>query len=687
MNNDLKREHQELLEEIRIGSLATSDMPITEFFNLFSKASAENGDTPDLEYCPVLKESVGGYRLDGYAFDFSEENGAESGDFYIAVCDYRQDQVLTTVNNADIDKAVNGVIRFFKSTAEKKFILNLEEASPAYQLAVLLHQLRSKIRRLRVILLTNGHLRLRKNVFEPRDLDGVFLHVNVLDIERYSKITSIGREQIEIDFEDGMGGSIECLPAFVDDTSYKSYLFAIPGIVLANIFSIFGNRLLEQNVRTFLQAKTKVNKGILNTIAKEPGMFFAYNNGVTATASEVDTCRLPNGALAINKIRDFQIVNGGQTTASLLYAKDEMKLSLDHVHIQVKLSVVGEERLGEIVPKISEYANTQNKVSIADLASNSPAQIRIERLSKEIQAPQRAGELHSSKWFYERARGQYKSLFAYKTKSEKTKLELVYPKSQVIDKTDLGKFELSFDGMPHIVSLGAQKCFAKYSELIMKKNILELTDVWFKRAIAKSILFKTLDRAVANEDWYRANKAGKSQTITYTLAACADGFRACGYQIDLDRIWRDQEVSEQLLSWLLKEAKKVHSILNNNYPIVGHISEFAKREFCWTTYIRGKAGQPSQIDLRFGVALEEYLSSESQGKKEGKFNQQVDFDIALTQLMSRAAEFRILAEKAKLASPNNMSALNKLASGKNFSLTSAEKNALKYLLERLEVEY
>lgn len=510
--------------------------------------------------------------------------------------------------------------------------------------------------------------------------------MNVLDIERYTKITSIGREQIEINFEDGMGGAIECLPAFVDDHSYKSYLFAIPGVVLANVFSVFGNRLLEQNVRTFLQAKTKVNKGILNTIAKEPGMFFAYNNGVTATASEVDTCRLPSGALAITKIRDFQIVNGGQTTASLLYAKDEMKLLLDHVHVQVKLSVVGEERLGDIVPKISEYANTQNKVSIADLASNSPAQIKIERLSKEVQAPQKAGDLHSSKWFYERARGQYKSIFSYKTKAEKAKIELIYPKCQVIDKTDLSKFELSFAGMPYIVSLGAQKCFAKYLEILTKKNIMELTDLWFKRAIAKSILFKSLDQAVAKEEWYRANKAAKSQTITYTIAACADGFRSCGYHIDLDRIWREQEVSEQFLAWLLKEAKAVHSILNNNYQVVGHISEFAKREFCWTTYVRGKAGKPSQTDLKFGVSLEDYLSNVTQEKKDRKSNQEIDFDIALHKLVSRAAEIKILAVKANLASPKNISALNKLASGNSFSLTLAEKNALKYLLERLEID-
>jgi hypothetical protein len=264
-------------------------------------------------------------------------------------------------------------------------------------------------------------------------------------------------------------------------------LFAIPGTVLADIFAAYGNRLLEQNVRTYLQAKTSVNRGILKTISEEPSMFFAYNNGLTATASLVRTASKHDGSLAITYIKDFQIVNGGQTTASILYARDGLKYDLSSVFAQVKLSVVEETKLEEIVPKISEYANTQNKVSLADLASNSPAQIRIERLSKEVVVPQKAGALHASKWFYERARGQYKSLFSYKTQPQRKKLETEYPKSQLIEKTDLAKFELAFDGRPHHVSEGAQKCFHRYITTALQaySESAELNDVWFKCAVAK----------------------------------------------------------------------------------------------------------------------------------------------------------------------------------------------------------
>jgi hypothetical protein len=684
---DLQREYEELLEEVRIGSVATSELQITEFFHLFSVLSAENGDTPDMEYCPILKEGSSGYRIDGYAFGFLEGDGTESGDLYLAVCDYRQDDIMPGINKSDIDKAVNGAIRFFKATEDKKFLLGLEEASPAYQLAILLHQYRIRVRRLRVILFTNGHLRLRSSIFEVRDLGSVSLHVNVLDIDRYAKITSQGREPVEVEFKGDLGDPIECIPASIDDERYKSYLFAISGNVLANVFAKFDNRLLEQNVRTYLQAKTKVNKGILNTISKEPGMFFAYNNGITATASEVSICKLADGGLAINRISDFQVVNGGQTTASLLYARDSMKLSLERVHVQVKLSVVDDDNIGDVVPKISEYANTQNKVSAADLASNSPAQTKIKRLSKDIQVPMKAGELHGSKWFYERVRGEYKSLFSYKTKSEKTKLELLYPKSQLITKTDLAKYELSFEGQPHHVSDGAQKCFSRYVEQLPKVDVNKLTEVWFRRIVAKCILFKRLDENIQRSKWYVEDRGYKAQIVTYTIAVCADSFRTAGYQIDLDRIWREQSVSEGLLSWLMDEARMVANIIKNPPSNVRNITEFAKREFCWLLHVRGKAGTPLKSILQYGVTLHDFIAETKLGVKEQGYNNEVDFDIAILGIVSQAAEIKVKAEQLGLASPKNINALTKLAAGKVFSFSKAEKNALKFLLERLEVEY
>ncbi|BEM99745.1 MULTISPECIES: AIPR family protein [Serratia] len=685
---ELQDEYLYLHEEVRVGSIANHELQITEFFRIYSSLAAENGDTPDMEYCPVLREGLGGYRVDGYALDILESEASESGDLYLAVCDYRQVEELPAINSRDIERAVDGVERFFKAATSRKFLDSLEEASPAYQLALLIQQYSTRIKRLRVIIFTNGHLRIRKSIFETKDLDGITMHINVLDLERYSRISSTGGEPVEIDFDENFDGAIECLPASVGADSYQSYLFAIPGSVLAAVFAAFGNRLLEQNVRTYLQAKTGVNKGILRTIAEEPSMFFAYNNGVTATASSVLTRRLSNGALAISHIKNFQIVNGGQTTASLLYARDGLGKKLNHVYVQVKLSVVDEMRLADVVPRISEYANTQNKVSLADLASNSPVQIRIERFSKEISVPQKAGELHTSKWFYERTRGQYKNLFAYKTKSERHKLELMYPKTRLVTKTDLAKYELSFDGRPHYVSEGAQKCFNRYTTLVLLKigDGILLSETWFRRAMAKALLFIGLDEAIQKSSWYLMDRGYKAQIVTYTIAACANEFRIRSQQIDLDRIWREQSIPISLLGWMLKEASQVAKILRSPPDNVRNISEFAKRDFCWELYVKGKIGSPDDSILQFGVSIEEYNDETRQGSRETARRLDIDFDIKVTGLVHRANDIIIQANKIGAASPKNISALTKVAAG-NLNLSKGEKAALKYLLERLEIEY
>ncbi|CAH3415079.1 MULTISPECIES: AIPR family protein [Serratia] len=685
---ELQDEYLYLHEEVRVGSIANHELQITEFFRIYSSLAAENGDTPDMEYCPVLREGLGGYRVDGYALDILESEASESGDLYLAVCDYRQVEELPAINSRDIERVVDGVERFFKAATSRKFLDSLEEASPAYQLVLLIQQYSTRIKRLRVIIFTNGHLRIRKSIFETKDLDGITMHINVLDLERYSKISSTGGEPVEIDFDENFDGAIECLPASVGADSYQSYLFAIPGSVLAAVFAAFGNRLLEQNVRTYLQAKTGVNKGILRTIAEDPSMFFAYNNGVTATASSVLTRRLSNGALAIYHIKNFQIVNGGQTTASLLYARDGLGKKLDHVYVQVKLSVVDEMRLADVVPRISEYANTQNKVSLADLASNSPVQIRIERFSKEISVPQKAGELHTSKWFYERTRGQYKNLFAYKTKSERNKLELMYPKTRLVTKTDLAKYELSFDGRPHYVSEGAQKCFNRYTTLVLLKlgDGTLLSETWFRRAMAKALLFIGLDEAIQKSSWYLMDRGYKAQIVTYTIAACANEFRIRSQQIDLDRIWREQSIPISLLGWMLKEARQVAKILRSPPDNVRNISEFAKRDFCWELYVKGKIGSPDDSILQFGVSIEDYNDETRQGSRETARRLDIDFDIKVTGLVHRANDIIIQANKIGAASPQNISALTKVAAG-NLSLSKGEKTALKYLLERLEIEY
>lgn len=685
---DLQETYAELANEIAIGSIADGELKVTEFFRIFAQIAAENGDCPDLDYTPVLNESASGYRVDGYAIDLPEGSDEQSGDLHLAVCSYYQDETLPVANARDIDLAVSQVARFLKVIDSAKMLEAMEESSHAYRLAMQIRQYMSKIARIRVLVFTNAHLKTRRKVFETRVLGDLPIQINILDIERYERISRSGADPVEVEFKEDFEGSVSCLPASMGSTGFSSYLFAMHGPVLAKVFAAYGNRLLEQNVRTYLQAKTSVNRGILKTIQENPSMFFAYNNGITSTASSVVTERLPDGTLGIATIRDFQIVNGGQTTASVLYARDAMKCNLDEVYVQVKLSVIGEERLGEVVPRISEYANTQNKVSLADLASNSPVQIRIERLSKEISAPQRAGELYVTRWFYERARGQYKNLFAYKSAAIRNRLETEYPKSQLIVKTDLAKYELAFDGRPHHVSEGEQKCFQRYvtSVLAGYGDGVNLNEFWFKCAVAKAIIFRSLDREIARSEWYKAAKGLKAQTVAYTVAAVAQSFRVGGMQIDLMGIWRDQTVSKVLMDWMLGWAARIHKVLNAPPGMVKNPSEFAKKEFCWTLHVLPLVEAPTEKLADYGVSLSDFGEEIGRGRREEKRNRKLDFDVAIASLVPKAAELKRMATDMKLLSDNNSRALEKLQAGR-LNLTRAEKNSLKALLERLEVSY
>ena len=679
--NTLNEEYSNLEGEIALGSIANGTPKVEEFFRIFSELAAENGDCPDLRYCPAL--IPGRRRADGYAFDIPTKSDEASGDLYIGICAYFQNKDLPVVNASDIEKIVSEARRFLQLSASNESLDDLEETGHAFKLAMLIRMSFNKLARIRIVILTNAHLSTHKKIFDSFHIGELPVHTDVFDLARYVKIAATGSDPVEIDFAENFSGGIPCIQVSSNEAGYKSYLFAIPGEVLANIFAAFGNRLLEQNVRTYLQTSTNVNKGILATIKNEPSMFFAYNNGITATASAVETTFSSTGSQSITYIKDFQIVNGGQTTASILFARDGKDCDLSKVFAQVKLSVVEESLLSEVVPKISVYANTQNKILATDFVSNNPIQTKIERISKSIAVPRKAGQLYSTKWFYERVRGSYKSLFTYKTASEKKKLELEYPKSQLIEKTDLAKFELSYDGRPNFVSLGAQKCFSLYMDKYVKvSSELVFDENWFRRAASKGIIFRRLDKEIAKSEWYKNNKGLKAQTVTYAIAACVQSFRDSGYEIDLLKIWKEQDIPPRLLDWMLKQASIVHKILINPPSTDTDNAEFCKKDYCWFNFVKGKVSEPSLAALECGIVLTDTAKdSHNIDNDEDIFS----FDSKLAALASRAHDIRVMAQKKNLISVKNNLALEKLESGR-LSFTKQDKNSLKNLLVRLEIE-
>ncbi|MDB5412971.1 MAG: hypothetical protein JWR10_1306 [Rubritepida sp.] len=671
-------------EGLLFDAQASAEPQAAAFFGLYSKLAAENGDCPDLTYTPVRQEGRGGYQVDGCALDL------ERGDLFLAISDFRSGRELETLNAAQIDTLFERVRRFCEQAVKSTFINAIEETSPAFEAAWPIYSGRAHIRRIRVVLFSNARLSTRRKPEASGEVLGVPFVCSVLDFARYAEISAArdGQEPIEIDVTALNGSPLPCLPAHSIDGEHASYLVAVPGTFLAEIYGLYGARLLEQNVRTFLQAKTKVNVGIIRTLETAPEMFFAYNNGLTATAGGITTVRLQDGNLGIATIENLQIVNGGQTTASILYASDtqrkERRADLSRVFVQMKLSVVNPERLNEIVPKISRFANTQNKISEADFFSSHPIHLVLERISRQQSAPAKAGSLSGSKWFYERARGQYSDRLAYGTAAERRRFELEFPRDQFIDKTDLAKFEVTFECRPHIVSRGAQKCFLEYAEKVGKAweaSDAGFNEYWFRSVVAEAITFRWTDKMVGMSEWYQQDRGYKAQVVTYTIAWLVNHLHEKKLEIDLNLIWRRQELPSELGEVLRQIAPQVARTIKNAPPQMKNVGEYCKQQACWAAVAGSDYGFSGSME---GLVIDRTEAERS--RREAIAAKKVDTDIDLDRMMVAmlvdTEPYVTFAREKRLLTPKSDAALRRLTRG-DISLPASERNALKYLLEKM----
>ena len=519
----------------------------------------------------------------GYSVGTDQEDSTLS----LILTDFRYSEPIREMGSPEIKIMFGKLVEFLRAARNEGFRDSIEETSDGAILCDLIVQRWSKIDNIKLIIATNASTSARVDAFSAGEVDGKSVTYNVWDLKRLRKYVEQGqaREDLVIDLEKDFGGSIPILKAFGVDAALESYLAVINGEQLANIYKKWGARLLESNVRSFLQARGNVNRGIRDTIAKEPHMFLPYNNGITATADSVDIKKTSDG-LALSSVENLQIVNGGQTTASLHAAMKTVPEKLQSVFVQMKLNIVPKEQSEEVVPKISEYANTQNKVNAADFFSNHPFHIRMEEFSRKVYAP--AGEIgyQDTKWFYERARGQYADARGNKTITERKKFDGTYPRSGLFTKTDLAKYENSFRCEPHIVSLGAQKNFANFAKGIgtrWGKDGVPFDETWFKRLVAKAIIFRATEKLVsaATETWYEGGY--RANIVTYGIAKVVFDSTEMNKAIDLDRVWRLQRNLGSIDAALeIACAEAQHVIL---HPVAGmrHIGEWAKKEACWKT--------------------------------------------------------------------------------------------------------
>lgn len=594
------------------------------FFDLFCDQLIDSGELDTADRAQYLPPQ-GRMRVDGYGGDPLTSEGVLS----LIIADFNQSTEIETLTATDMDAIFKRLMNFLSKSLDPSFRNGLEETSPGFGLADLIAKRWQGVSKVRFFLISNRVLSSRVDGRVAGELEGIPVTYSVWDLGRLHRFvaSSHGREEIEIDLEKDFGGPVAALPAHLDEAGYEAYLVVIPGIKLAAIYDYWGARLLEQNVRVFLQARGNVNKGIRNTIENDPAMFFAYNNGITATAEGVQA-RSAKGQLELTHFKNLQIVNGGQTTASIHAASKKKEIDLSKVFVQMKLSIVEPAKAMEIVPKISEYANSQNRVNAADFFANHPFHVRMEDFSRRILAPSPDGTFRESKWFYERARGQYQDAKAYLTSAQSRKYDLEYPKNQVVSKTDLAKFLNVWRGHPDIVSKGAQKNFVHFANLIGEewgKQSDTFNETYYRHAIAKSIVFREVERIVTDQPWYQGYRAN---IVAYAIAKLAHDVETMKLAVNFDEIWKAQALSHAFKEAFVIATKAVHGVIIEPIGGISNVTEWAKQQACWTRVKALSIPWPKDFQAEL-ITKEEMRENKKDAVKDQKMLNGIDAQTAV----------------------------------------------------------
>jgi hypothetical protein len=507
------------------------------------------------------------------------------------VCRYHGTGGVQSTPPAEISEHFR-LLRGFLERSLAGFYRELEESHEVFDAARRIYEQRDALSTVRLFLLTDGAARMDRVELPVEPIDGLEVRHAMWDLEKLWQFHSSGRarEVVTLDFAETYGDPVACIGQADATGEYRTYLAFVPGATLARIYGDHGPRLLERNVRSFLQVRGKINKGIQETIANEPHRFLAYNNGLSASAREIDIIDLGDGHYRLKRATDFQIVNGGQTTASIYHAWKKEKRDVSQLMVQVKLTVANDpELLTEFVPLISLYANSQNKVNTADFSANGPFHRKLEELSRTIWAPAPGGLERGTRWYYERARGSYldeKSRAG--TKAQIQQWEAANPLQQKFSKTDLAKFENAWDELPHWVCLGAEKNFGRWTDRRQEHGWPVVDEGYFHQLVGKAILLRGTERIVSAHGLpgYRA------QIVAYALAWLV---RKSGRRLPLDEIWKTQALSQKLSQALDAVARAARDYLIRP-PDGRNITEWCKRPECWEGFCKIDISLPRTWD-------------------------------------------------------------------------------------------
>lgn len=609
------------VEEIRDDSIRNGETPQAIFLKKMVGYLEDLNLLVDPTLLSFYKAGTQGriMNFDLFAFESSDNS------LTLLVNDYVDDEEPGTITLGDMNTLFDRMLNFIQESFDGTAIKYIDPSSDVHKFSRQLKQRLEidfvklendeSIDKIKLIIVTNKKVSKRVKGLSSTKILGRSVEQNLWDIERIYELEKSGKthEEIVIDigkYNDGKG--IPFLKAdFENVEDYDAYLAIIPGKLLSDIYYEHGANLLEGNVRSFLGTKGKYNKGIQNTIKQEPDKFFIYNNGIACTASEIS---ISEHRREIVSITDLQIINGGQTTASLSSAYKKGDSSLENIFVPMKLTIVKRDESNKLVSNIARFANSQNKVTDADFFSSHPFHVRMEKASKKLLCP---SNTFNTKWYYERSRGMYlQEQFVLRTKSEIDSFVKQNPKNQVIKKEHLSKLIYSAELLrPDIVSKGSQFAtnqFAKYMESNYEKSIKQFNDFYYKKIIIYAIIFRDVDKLVAQSSWYQVG-GYKLNIVPYTISKIISSIPS-NKKIDINRIWNDQTIYESFLEQVDVVARMVDKFIRDSGGMI--VTEYAKKETTWEKF----KAVPIQLLPNF---IEDLMPIEVYEAEQKKYNEEI----------------------------------------------------------------
>ena len=581
---EINKFYKSLVQEVVTRQIANEEGDNQEqtFTRICLELLSEAGETENADVAFYERDlgTKNQQKINGYAIS----DNYETVDLFVSI--YEGVEEIFTILKRDVDNAATRLTNFFRNAIYSDFGNDIEESSSIFEFTNTLgtyEELRNSLVRVNAFILTNGTY--KGDIPSNKEICGYKIFYRIVDVNYLYQISEQSHAPICINFEDE-GWKVPCLHAPSSNDDYEAYVAILPGKCLSSLYERYGGRLLEQNVRSFLQFTGKINKGIRDTIKEKPHMFLAYNNGIAATA---DAMELDEDGRNIKSISNLQIVNGGQTTASIYHTEKKDKADISDIYVQVKFSIVKKkDDFSTIVSNISKYANTQNKVNNADFSANNPILVELEKVSRYVMTPITPERSMQTYWFFERARSQYKNIRQKEgfTKSRQKAFDLKYPKDQMFTKVELAKYincyEEVFEGSklviaPHIVVRGSEKNYAQFIGKNLPSSSKKINNIFFEDTIAKAILFKTADKLYGTKR--SGNNIGelKSVVVPYTIGLLS--YLTKG-RIDLYKIWKNQKVSDELSNQIYSLMLQVNPYIMKISPSNNYL-EWAKKEDCW----------------------------------------------------------------------------------------------------------